>query len=438
MSLSLSLTPGYLFQDDDILTPAILRLIAQPTILLNGTIGAASLADGSVTTAKLADGALSADTLGEGKMADGYLLVTKIATGTFTADSTGRLPFASGWLNQTLMDDTTRLDAAGYAAGTTTVTAGPPATGAIAATLGTAPGGYFAGMTVKILLDVTNPGATTLNLNALGAKNILKNVSQALAPGDLVLGDIATLIYDGTQFQLQRRGAAAIIASTRNLIIKPNTGAPNNKADAAADEILLKDANGNPFVAAAVAVTVDVTASGVNGLDTGAEAANTWYYLWVIYNGTTVASLLSLSATAPTLPAGYTFKALAGVVQNNGSSNFTPFRQSDRTVWVDTVNAHGGGDTVYTSVSLASFVPPLAKSVFGTAGVTTNSNGAISLAGDANGLGAVILSVTGSIAQDSFFGSAGYEVPCATAQTLYFKTDTNVTRYQINVSGYRI
>jgi hypothetical protein len=33
-------------------------------------------------------------------------------------------------------------------------------------------------------------------------------------------------------------------------------------------------------------IAVDLAASGVNGLDTGAEAASTWYELWAIYDGT--------------------------------------------------------------------------------------------------------------------------------------------------------
>lgn len=33
-------------------------------------------------------------------------------------------------------------------------------------------------------------------------------------------------------------------------------------------------------------IAVDLAASGVNGLDTGAEAASAWYELWAIYNGT--------------------------------------------------------------------------------------------------------------------------------------------------------
>lgn len=37
---------------------------------------------------------------------------------------------------------------------------------------------------------------------------------------------------------------------------------------------------------------VDLAASGLNGLDTGAEAASVWYEIWAIYNGTTKAGVL--------------------------------------------------------------------------------------------------------------------------------------------------
>jgi len=78
---------------------------------------------------------------------------------------------------------------------------------------------------------------------------------------------------------------------------------------------------------AASDLSVAITASGVNGLDAGSEAANTWYYLWLIKQTAspfTVAGLLSASSTAPTMPAGYTHSRLIGAVRNDGSSNFIP------------------------------------------------------------------------------------------------------------------
>ena len=109
--------------------------------------------------------------------------------------------------------------------------------------------------------------------------------------------------------------------------------------------------------------TLDITTSGVNGLDTGAEAGNTWYYVYLIWNPTTalVNGLLSASATAPTLPSGYTKKRLIGAVRNDGSSNFLRFKQvCNRCYYSDSVPQRiltGGTATSFTSVSVASYIP---------------------------------------------------------------------------------
>ena len=57
----------------------------------------------------------------------------------------------------------------------------------------------------------------------------------------------------------------------------------------------------------AFSVTIATTTSGANGLDTGSAAANNWYAVYAIYNGSSVAGLLSLSANTPTMPSGYTY-----------------------------------------------------------------------------------------------------------------------------------
>lgn len=48
----------------------------------------------------------------------------------------------------------------------------------------------------------SNTGATTINVNSLGTKNIYKNGTSALTGGEIVTGGIYTVVYDGTQFQL--------------------------------------------------------------------------------------------------------------------------------------------------------------------------------------------------------------------------------------------
>lgn len=79
----------------------------------------------------------------------------------------------------------------GSVSGTNTITAS--LTPAIAA--------YAAGQSFNFVVDTTNTGAVTINVNSLGAKAIQKN-GAALVAGDLTAGDLACIIYDGTQFQL--------------------------------------------------------------------------------------------------------------------------------------------------------------------------------------------------------------------------------------------
>ena len=66
----------------------------------------------------------------------------------------------------------------------------------------TFPGSYATGQQVIVLLANTVTGATTININSLGSKNVTKNGTTALAANDLVAGGIYLLTYDGTEFVL--------------------------------------------------------------------------------------------------------------------------------------------------------------------------------------------------------------------------------------------
>ena len=60
---------------------------------------------------------------------------------------------------------------------------------------------YVTGQMFWFVASGTNTGATTLNIDSLGAKNITRGTA-ALAAGDIVNGAVALVVYDGTQFQL--------------------------------------------------------------------------------------------------------------------------------------------------------------------------------------------------------------------------------------------
>jgi hypothetical protein len=127
-----------------------------------------------------------------------------------------------------------------------------------------------------------------------------------------------------------------------------------------------RDSGGIAFMVNLAAFDVDLSVAGVGGLDTGSEAANTWYFVWLIQKSTdlTTNGILSLSSSAPTMPAGYDLKRLVGAVRNNGSSNIVLFYQlssgTSREIRYDGLQAaalSGGGATTYTDVDLSALIP---------------------------------------------------------------------------------
>jgi hypothetical protein len=79
-----------------------------------------------------------------------------------------------------------------------------------------------------------------------------------------------------------------------------------------------------------------VVGSGQGGFDTGTIAANTWYHVFLIKRVDTgvVDVLISLSATAPTLPTNYTQFRRIGSMKTNASAQWTKFIQTgDTFMW---------------------------------------------------------------------------------------------------------
>ena len=90
-------------------------------------------------------------------------------------------------------------------AGTDTITASAPA--AITA--------YAAGQRFSFVASATNTGAVTLNINSLGAKDVTKRGTTALAAGDITSGQVVVVEYDGTRFQLLAAPPSQTSATTR-------------------------------------------------------------------------------------------------------------------------------------------------------------------------------------------------------------------------------
>lgn len=116
-------------------------------------------------------------------------------------------------------------------------------------------------------------------------------------------------------------GVLAILpmpSAFKNLSIKVAT---NTTVAVAADFVTMY--NGTSSITAPCSGTTNLgTNGGVNALDgSNTIAINTWYYEYCISNGLTTVTLASASATSPTLPTGYTYKARVGAVKTiNGSA----------------------------------------------------------------------------------------------------------------------
>lgn len=82
-------------------------------------------------------------------------------------------------------------------------------TDAYAITLSPIPSAYATGMVINFKANTANTGGATLNVNSLGATTILKLNNLALETGDIEAGQIVSVVYDGTNFQMQTPVAVA-------------------------------------------------------------------------------------------------------------------------------------------------------------------------------------------------------------------------------------
>lgn len=255
------------------------------------------------------------------------------------------------------------------------------------------------GMTLYVRAASANATTTPTFTPASGtiaAKTIVKGPGAALTAGDVAgAGHWIDLQYDATldKWVLLNpakgisSASAAIQGASKNLRASANGTSAN--VSVSADEIIVESAANDYQTLRSVSLTIAGTSVGANALDSGTIAASTWYSLWAIWNGTTTAGLISLSATAPTLPAGYTHKARVGWVRTDGTANKFPlgFVQFGRDVQYQVASGsnltalpipisgvQGNISTpTWASASLVNYVPSTASAVDIVASMTSTS-----------------------------------------------------------------
>ena len=194
--------------------------------------------------------------------------------------------------------------------------------------------------------------------------------------GTLALSGVVTGTA-ATTFSSTFTSSASCIGNYSNLkVTRPSV----TTVTVTADELVVKNSSYIGTTINSVSKTVDITVSGAGGLDAGVEA-NVWYYIYIIRKSTdgTVSSLLSTSATSPTMPTGYDQKALVSAVHNT-AGDFVDFTQyGNRYTFTTPGTAYNTTTSGWTVVDTTAYVPSsIALNAFGVLWTSTSQDAQIS------------------------------------------------------------
>jgi len=124
----------------------------------------------------------------------------------------------------------------------------------------------------------------------------------------------------------------SVLARVSGFISTPDGANPDTHIVLSWQEALLTDAEGNAVRHGPGTTTINSSNSAVvDGLDTGARAANTDYYVWLISNGTLIKGILHASNVSPPItPTGYTFMVPVGWQRTDATNKFFRIKQLGR------------------------------------------------------------------------------------------------------------
>jgi hypothetical protein len=228
--------------------------------------------------------------------------VANLPMGGFVHTSVGNATVRTNYPSAGQVQDGT-LSYLTSAAGTDTITAVAP----IAMTA------YAAGQTFRFIAAGSNATTSvTLNINSIGAKNITKNGTTALAIGDIVSGSVVEVTYDGTEFQISSQVSSSLLGLA-------NTWTATNTFSATTGIIV----NGKMGIGTASPLAkLAVVGTGYSPNITLTDAST---IAWDTSTGQTATfTFVSTNRTmgAPTNLVNGAFYALA-VIQNAGSNTIT-------------------------------------------------------------------------------------------------------------------
>lgn len=252
-------------------------------------------------------------------------------------------------------------------------------------TLPWAPG--FAGSLIVVVGGVPQPvsaysvAGNQLTLSAAplnGARILVFGRGNSVSLMRPASGSVTSTSFDtnGVTLPTGSKNLPGVTGSHKNL--RMSASGLSSLISVSADELVLSNGLSYFVVRNINTTSLNLAASGINGLDIGTSSTSTWYSVWAIYNPTsdTVAYILSLSETSPSMPSGFTYKARLGWVRSDTTANKYPLpftQRGDRVQYSPAVGSNltgvpimasgltGNPVSVWSTVSAAAFVPPSAK-----------------------------------------------------------------------------
>lgn len=326
---------------------------------------------------------------------------------------------------------------------------------------------YASGQEFSFVVANTNTGATTINIDSLGAKNIFAR-GVALGGNELFATALYKIVYDGTQFNLLgslpitdtnpiAKGSSdatkqvrfevdgLTTATTRVMTVpdkditlagivdivsvvglirnpKMSVTAASATATFTADEIILETAlGGTPYRASSYSQAVNLGTTGAGGMDTGAAPATGFVSLYAIVKADGTKNILACNVTTSSaniygganMPTGYIASALIAIWPTNGSSQFVPGyitepngRKFNYQTFSSIFTATADKSTL-TSQSISGAVPSAAKTASALLGTsTTSANFKCAAAGDGTGTGGKVAAATATSTTTSLIGGS--------------------------------
>lgn len=195
---------------------------------------------------------------------------------------------------------------------------------AYVATLVPAATAYVAGMRISLKIANQNTGASTLNVNGIGAQAIKRVDGSALLATDLLAGQVADLRYDGTNFQLLNPGS--LIGSFNAMTVQ---------------RITASGAGTYTPTAGMKYVIIQAQAAGAGGGGCADPAANQFAFGAGGGGGEYIEALFSSAQIGASKAYSVGAKGTGGAAGNNAGANGgnTTFN----TTWIIATGGTGGG-----------------------------------------------------------------------------------------------